>query len=116
MCNYCRQIDELKLKFGTGTALGEQNLKKIIHEIKRTGRGKKYDCIIGVSGGTDFSYMMHLATSEWGLRPPAVHYDNTWNSSIASMNIEKVLRGCAVDLKTHVVDNLEADDIFKSFF
>ena len=45
--------------------------------------------IIGVSGGTDSSYMMHLATSEWGLRPLAVHYDNTWNSSIASMNIEK---------------------------
>jgi hypothetical protein len=59
--------------------------------------------------------MVHLAR-EWGLRPLAVHYDNTWNSAIATQNIQKVLAALDVDLYTHVVDNKEADDIFGAFF
>ena len=76
----------------------------------------KYDCIIGVSGGTDSSYLIYLAKKVWGLKPLAVHYDNTWNSAIATINISKVLKKLEIDLYTHVVNNKEADDIFKSFF
>ena len=115
VCTYCHQTDALEAEYQTGTPAGEARLQAIITEIKRRGRGKPYDCIIGVSGGTDSSYMVHLA-KEWGLRPLAVHYDNTWNSAIATQNIQKVLAGTDVDLFTHVVDNKEVDDIFGAFF
>lgn len=115
VCNYCRQVESLNVQYGTGQPKGEALFADILKEIKRTGRGKPYDCIVGVSGGTDSSYLVYLA-KEWGLRPLAVHYDNTWNSAIATMNIHKVLNGLGVDLYTHVVANKEADDIFRAFF
>lgn len=114
-CNYCKQIDELELQYGTGTSKGNQTLKAIVKDVKKKGKSKKYDCVVGVSGGTDSSYMLYL-TLKWGLRPLAVHYDNTWNSAIATENIRKVLTALNVDLYTHVTDNKEADDIFKAFF
>ena len=115
VCNYCRQIDNLKDQYGTGAAKGQKELDAIIAEIKRKGKRKKYDCMLGVSGGTDSSFMMHWAV-EKGLRPLAVHYDNTWNSAIATENIRKVTTALGIDLYTHVCDNKEADDIFRSFF
>ena len=115
VCTYCRQTEALEAEYQTGTPVGEARLAQIVDTIKTAGRGKRYDCVIGVSGGTDSSYMVHLAR-EWGLRPLAVHYDNTWNSAIATQNIQKVLGGLDVDLYTHVIDNREADDIFRAFF
>jgi N-acetyl sugar amidotransferase len=115
VCNYCYQIESLKEQYGTGKSKGEKLFSLITKDIKKFGVGKKYDCIIGVSGGTDSSYLCFLA-KEWGLRPLAVHYDNTWNSAIATMNIHKVLLSLDIDLYTHVVANKEADDIFRSFF
>ncbi len=115
VCNYCQQIEELKEEYGTGTKKGEEKFQEIVEEIKKAGRGKKYDCIIGVSGGTDSSYMLYLA-KKYGLRPLAVHYDNTWNTAISTQNIRKVLEALDIDLYTYVVDNQEADDILRSFF
>lgn len=115
VCNYCKQIESLSAEYGTGEAKGEAELLRIFDKIKKSGKGKKYDCAIGVSGGTDSSYMLYLAKKH-GLRPLAVHYDNTWNTSIATQNIRKVLSALDIDLYTHVVDNKEADDIFRSFF
>jgi N-acetyl sugar amidotransferase len=114
VCNYCQQVEDLKTSYQTGLKGGEDKLYEIIQEIKRSGKGKKYDCLIGVSGGTDSSYLLMLAL-EWGLRPLAVHYDNTWNSAIATENIRKVTTTLKIDLHTYVVDNKEADDIFQSF-
>jgi N-acetyl sugar amidotransferase len=115
VCNYCHQIDKLSSEYSTGSSAGEKKWSEIVENIKRVGRGKRYDCIIGVSGGTDSSYKIYLAKKS-GLRPLAVHYDNTWNTAIATQNIEKVLNALDVDLYTHVVDNKESDDIFRSFF
>lgn len=115
VCNYCRQVKSLVEQYGTGHKKGELIFANILADIKRVGLGKKYDCIIGVSGGTDSSYLLYLA-KKWGLRPLAVHYDNTWNSAIATTNIQKVLKCLNVDLYTHVVANKEADDIFRAFF
>ncbi len=114
-CNYCVQIENLKEEYGTGKQKGKLLLGKIFNEIKSNGKKKKYDCVVGVSGGTDSSFLIYLAKKN-GLRPLAVHYDNTWNSEIATMNISRVLRKLKVDLYTKVVDNREMDDIFKSFF
>lgn len=115
VCNYCHQVDSLIESYGTGQAKGQAQFDSILSEIRSSGRGRKYDCVIGVSGGTDSSYLCHMAR-EWGLRPLAVHYDNTWNSAIATQNIRKVLDGLDIDLVTHVVNNREADDIFRAFF
>ena len=115
VCNYCLMIDDLQMQYNTGKPEGEKTLFDILAQIKREGRNKKYDCVVGVSGGTDSSYMLYKAV-ESGLRPLAVHYDNTWNSAIATENIKKMLKKLKVDLFTYVVDNKEADDIFKSFF
>jgi len=114
-CNYCKQIESLKEEYGTGKQKGKLLLEKIFNEIKSKGEKKQYDCVVGVSGGTDSSFLIYLAKKN-GLRPLAVHYDNTWNSEIATMNISRVLRKLKVDLYTKVVDNREMDDIFKSFF
>ena len=115
ICQYCHQVDDLKRQFGTGKNEGEEKLLSIIKKVKNEGKKKKYDCVVGVSGGTDSSYMLYLLKL-WGLRPLAVHYDNTWNSSVATQNIMKVLKSLEIDLYTHVTDNSEADDIFRSFF
>lgn len=115
VCNYCHQVDNLVEEFGTGQEKGRKTLEKTVEEIKRAGHGKRYDCIVGVSGGTDSSYVLHLA-HKWGLRPLAVHYDNTWNSAIATMNIKRMLEPTGTDLHTLVVNNKESDDIFRSFF
>lgn len=115
VCNYCHQVDDLKKVYGTGENEGNQQLQDIIQKIKKAGKGKKYDCVVGVSGGTDSSYMLYFA-KENGLRPLAAHYDNTWNSAIATENIRKITSALNVDLFTYVVDNKESDDIFRSFF
>jgi N-acetyl sugar amidotransferase len=115
VCSYCRMVDDLVEQYQTGLPEGERHIQEIIAKIKAEGKGKKYDCVIGVSGGTDSSYMVWWAIQN-GLRPLAVHYDNTWNTSIATENIRKVLGKLKVDLYTHVCDNKEADDIFKAFF
>ncbi|RZQ56289.1 LPS biosynthesis protein [Pseudidiomarina tainanensis] len=114
VCNYCRQVEQLKVDFSTGQPEGEQVLMSIIEQIKKDGKGKKYDCVIGVSGGTDSSYLL-IKALEWGLRPLAVHYDNTWNSAIATENIRKVTSALKIDLYTHVLDNRESEDLFRSF-
>jgi N-acetyl sugar amidotransferase len=116
ICNYCLQIENLLKVYNTGLPVGEKIFNSIINQIKNNGKNKEYDCIIGVSGGTDSSYLLHLAKKVWGLKPLAVHYDNTWNSAIATININKMLKQLDIDLYTHVVDNKEVDDIFKSFF
>ncbi len=115
VCSYCKMIDDIDKQFRAGTKEGEKEFDLICEQIKKDGKGKKYDCVIGVSGGTDSSYMVWLAVQK-GLRPLAVHYDNTWNTNIATQNITNVLNKLNVDLYTHVVDNVEMDDIFKSFF
>ena len=115
VCNYCHMVDALIAEYYTGKPEGEKTIQELIEKIKKDGKGKKYDCVIGVSGGTDSSYMVYWAVQN-GLRPLAVHYDNTWNTAIATENIRKVLSKMNVDLFTLVVNNKESDDIFRSFF
>jgi hypothetical protein len=84
--------------------------------MKAAGRGKKYDAVIGVSGGCDSSYLVHQMKEVYGLRLLAAHFDNTWNSTIATENIHNVLDKLGVDLFTIVVNNKEYDDLYRSFF
>jgi N-acetyl sugar amidotransferase len=113
VCSYCHTMDRMDEEYPTGEA-GARRLEQIVDRIKRDGRGRKYDCVIGVSGGCDSSFLLHRM-KEMGLRPLAAHFDNTWNSTIATENIHLVLRKLNIDLFTHVVDNEEADAICRSF-
>jgi N-acetyl sugar amidotransferase len=113
VCNYCHMHDDLDRRYPTGKE-GERLLGTLAEEIRKAGRRKKYDCIVGVSGGCDSSFMLHKAV-EMGLRPLAVHFDNTWNSAVATQNIYNVLDEIGVDLQTLVVDNEEYNDIYRAF-
>jgi N-acetyl sugar amidotransferase len=115
VCSYCQMVESLADQYGTGREIGKIKFDKIVGKIKESGRGKKYDVAVGVSGGTDSSYMLYLA-KEYGLRPLAVHYDNTFNSAIATENIKRITAALNIDLYTHVCDNKESEDIFRSFF
>lgn len=113
VCSYCDMHDKLSLEYPTG-AEGERRLSDLVEEIKKAGVGKKYDCVVGVSGGCDSSYLL-VRMVELGLRPLAAHFDNTWNSPIATQNIYRIVNKLGVDLHTVVVNNQEFDDILRSF-
>jgi hypothetical protein len=112
-CSYCRLHDEMDLQYPVGKD-GEVALQQMVAEMKEAGRDREFDCILGVSGGCDSSYLAHIIT-ERGLRPLAVHFDNTWDSPIATKNIYNVLGSLNIPLETLVVDNHEYDDIYRAF-
>jgi N-acetyl sugar amidotransferase len=114
ICNYCREFERLEQEYPCGDK-GWEKLQEIASDIKKSGKNKKYDCIVGVSGGCDSSYLLYLVKKRLGLRPLAVHYDNTWNSKIAVENIHQILKALDVDLYTHVADNEEFNDMSRSF-
>lgn len=93
---------------------GATKWQKLLTGIKAKGEKKDYDCIIGVSGGTDSSYLLHLAV-ESGLRPLAVNLDNGWSSDIAVSNIKKMTQKLGVDLETYVIDYEEIKDLLRAY-
>lgn len=113
VCSYCHMHDQFDAEYPTG-AEGERILRRLADRIRAEGKGKKYDVIVGVSGGCDSSYMIWKA-KELGLRPLAAHFDNTWDSTTAVENIQTVLGALDVDLFTNVVDNEEYNDIYRAF-
>ena len=103
VCSHCLRYDiELPKRMYHG-AEAERRLAAIVAEMRRAGRGKPYDCIIGVSGGIDSTYVAYL-TNQLGLRPLAVHFDNGWNSEVTVSNISKTLDKLGIDLVTYVMD------------
>jgi len=114
ICNYCRQYDETAKKELFSKEEGEKRLRKIIREIKKRGEGKKYDCLIGLSGGVDSSYVAYLV-KQFGLRPLAVHLDNGWNSELSAQNIKSIVEKLNIDLYTHVINWEEFKDMQISF-
>lgn len=92
-----------------------QELSTFVAKVKAAGKEKPYDCIIGVSGGVDSSWVLVQAV-KLGLRPLAVHMDNGWNSELAQNNIANLVRGLGVDLYTHVIDWNEYKKLMQAFF
>lgn len=100
-CNEYKQRILPKWNYGKGH---EAELSALISEIKRKGEGKEYDCILGLSGGLDSSYMLHLAVKEWGLRPFVFHIDAGWNLPVAENNIRKLTEKLGVELHIEKMD------------
>jgi N-acetyl sugar amidotransferase len=114
LCRHCRRYDELVGARRLRGERGREALLALVEKIKAAGRGREYDCLIGVSGGVDSTYVAYLV-KQHGLRPLAVHFDNGWDSELATRNIERVLRNIGIDLFTHVVDWAEFRDLQLAF-
>lgn len=114
VCNHCRSYDETVNKNTFSGEEGERRLRKIAEEIKEAGANKEYDCVIGVSGGVDSTYVAYKV-KELGLRPLAVHLDNGWDSELAVKNIEQVLKALNIELYTHVIDWEKFKDLQVAF-
>lgn len=111
-CSLCKSHDALESFYKKEKEGGA--FQKIVSVIKKKGQGKKYDCIIGISGGTDGTYTLLLA-KKFGLRPLAVHFDNGWSKNVAQKNIKKACDILHIDLYTYVVDWEEFKDIQRAF-
>jgi N-acetyl sugar amidotransferase len=94
----------------------KNELAKIIEKIKIQGKGKEFDCILGLSGGVDSSYMLHIAVKEFGLRPLVFHVDGGWNSELAVHNIQMLVDKLGLDLYTEVINWEEMKDFQLAFF
>lgn len=103
VCNHCRNFDEVQSANWFPGPEGQPRLEAMIREIKDAGKGKEYDCIIGLSGGVDSSYLA-LKIKEFNLRPLVVHVDAGWNTELAVRNIENIVKHCGYDLHTHVMN------------
>ena len=117
-CNYCTEfLDRIKEnEFSNTTSINSDLiLQNLLNNVKKSGIGKKYDCVIGLSGGVDSSYVLYKAV-KYGLRPLAVHMDNGWNSELSQENIENLVKELNVDLYTHVIDWEEYRNLQQAFF
>ena len=117
LCNHCQRYDAMVRDIVARADRGERQgeLDAIVAQIKERGRGGDYDCIMGLSGGVDSSYVAYTA-KRLGLRPLAVHFDSGWNSELAVNNIENIVKKLGIDLHTHVVDWEEMRDLQLAFF
>jgi N-acetyl sugar amidotransferase len=103
ICSHCHEYDRrVATEVFNGTD-GRQRLAAVVARIKAEGEGKRYDCVLGLSGGVDSTYVAYL-TKRLGLRPLGVHLDNGWNSEIAVRNIENIVRLLDIDLYTRVLE------------
>ena len=112
--NYAKMFDKLCEVYPRGEK-GKRYWENIVDQIKEKGKNKRYDCIIGVSGGTDSSYLLHIVKKEYGLRPLAVNLDNGWSSEIAVQNIKKVTKALDVDLETYVINYEEVKVVLRAY-
>jgi N-acetyl sugar amidotransferase len=115
ICSVCRQYEERIKQELHYDEDGREKLSSMIRRIKRDGVGREYDCLIGVSGGVDSTYVAHLVKTQYGLRPLAVHLDNGWDAELAVANIEQVIKRLGIDLHTLVLDWEEFKDLQVSF-
>ena len=110
VCDHCNDYYKNVLPSWHPDEKGWKLLEPIIEKIKRQGRGKDFECIIGLSGGIDSSYMLHIAVKEFGLRPLVFHTDGGWNSELAVHNILVLVEQLGLDLYTEVINWEEMRD------
>lgn len=115
-CDYCNNYYSRILPNWHPDEIGEKQILEVAEEIRKAGKSRSHDCIIGVSGGVDSSYVTYIAKEKMGLRPLIFHVDAGWNSQQAVNNIERLVDGLGLDLHTEVIDWLEMKDLQLAFF
>lgn len=110
VCNHCHHFDDKTVNFWFPNEEGRHRLEQILNRIKSERKNYEYDCILGLSGGLDSSYLA-LVMKEYDMHPLVVHVDAGWNSELAVSNIEKLVNYCGFDLHTHVMNWPEVRDL-----
>ncbi len=110
VCNYCHLHDDLCESFPNDER-GEKYLEKLFEKIKAQGKGKKFDCVVGISGGRDSTYLLYKAVKDWGLRPIAVHFNDGFDNPVAGENMLKAVKKLGVELRTITSDWREGKDL-----
>lgn len=116
VCDYCNSYKNEILPNWKPGLVKEEELQKISEKIIRDGKGKEYDCILGLSGGTDSSYLAYIAKEKMGLRPLIYTVDTGWNLNVAVENIERIVKSLDLDMYTEVVNWDEMKDLQLAFF
>jgi N-acetyl sugar amidotransferase len=115
-CQYCCNYHKNILPNWHPDERGLAEIAPVIDKIRKEGRGREHDCIIGISGGLDSSYVTYVAREKFGLRPLMFHCDTGWNSDLGVSNIQKMIDGLGLDLVTEVVNWEEMKDLQRAFF
>lgn len=115
VCNHCQKYDAYIAAIGSPEDR-KRKLDKMVAQIKERGMGKDYDCIMGLSGGVDSSYLAWFAVKQLGLRPLVVHVDAGWNSELAVHNIQNIVQRLNLDMHTLVIDWPEIRDLQRAYF
>ena len=116
VCDHCTTYYKDILPKWHTDERGEKALSEIIDKIKKEGEGKEFDCIMGMSGGIDSSYLLYVMKEQFGLRPLVFHVDAGWNSQIAVNNIERLIDGLGLGFYTDVINWEEIKDLQLAFF
>lgn len=116
ICDHCRNFDEKIKPYWKPQENRFGELEKIAEKIRRAGQNKDYDCLLGLSGGADSSYLAYIAKEIMHLRPLAYLVDTGWNLNVAVENIERMVKGLGLDLYTEVVNWKEMADLQLAFF
>jgi N-acetyl sugar amidotransferase len=115
-CDYCNNFHSNILPNWRTDEVGRREIERVAEQIRRDGRGRDHDCIIGISGGVDSSYVTYIAKEQLGLRPLIFHVDAGWNSQQAVHNIERLIDALGLDLHTEVINWEEMKDLQLAFF
>lgn len=116
VCDNCNNFYKSVLPNWHPNEKGRMEMEAMVSQIKKEGKGKEFDCILGMSGGVDSSYLLHLAVTELGLRPLVFHVDGGWNSELAVHNIQMMVDKLGLDLYTEVINWEEMKDFQLAFF
>jgi N-acetyl sugar amidotransferase len=114
VCNFCLLHQKMERIFPNDHK-GFKILSRIIKQVKKEGKNKKYDCVVGISGGRDSTFLLYKSVKDWGLRPLAVHFNDGFDNPIAGENMIKACRKLKVDLRTVTSDWRESKDLKISF-
>jgi len=116
VCKRCKEYEDKILPWWNHGNGHKAELKAILHQVKTSGKDKEYDCILGLSKGFDSRYMLHLAVTEWGLRPFVFHIDSGWNLPVAEENIKRLCDKLGVHLNIQKLDWEEMRKMQIAFF
>lgn len=116
VCDHCRHFENKIKPYWKAQENRFEELEQIAAQIRKSGKGNDYDCILGLSGGADSSYLAYIAVEVMHLRPLVYVVDTGWNLNVAVENIEKIVKGLKLDMYTEVVNWKEMADLQLAYF